>query len=150
MKTLKESILDNDFDIKHLAFPRNRKELENEIRDAYKKGIYNLNFIDTSQIKDFSSLFRDDPNTGRPDFDISEWNVSNGEIFNGMFLGCKKFNSDLSNWDVSDGRDFDGMFCNCKEFNSDLSKWDVSKGRWFENMFKNCPIKDEYKPKGIK
>jgi surface protein len=48
-----------------------------------------------------------------------------------MFSNCDIFNSDLSKWDVSNGEEFDGMFFNCKSFNADLSEWNTSKAvRW--------------------
>jgi len=128
-------------------FPKTNDELRKIIEDHYTAGIYDLNDIDVSQIKDFSDLFFKDNNTGNPEFDVSRWDVSNGINFRLMFYNCEKFNSDLSQWNVSNGEYFSGMFEGCTNFNSDLSNWNVSKGIKFVGMFKNCPIKQEFKPK---
>ena len=63
--------------------PKTKDELKKIIEDTIKEQGYNcdLNFIDTSLIKDMSALF-------------SESN----------------FNGDISKWDVSDAINMDGMF----------------------------------------
>jgi hypothetical protein len=33
-----------------------------------------------------------------------------------MFTGCDKFNCNLSEWNISSGEDFYGMFKDCKQF----------------------------------
>ena len=116
--------------------PTTRKELEAALQEHYKNNIYDLNDIDVSEITNFSSIFMDEdaPNN----FDISEWNVSNGKDFSWMFGGCEKFNCDLSNWDVSKGVDFRYMFYHCNEFNCDLNNWNVNKSRHFNHMFFGC------------
>ena len=53
-----------------------------------------------------------------------------------MFWDCENFNSDLSNWDVSNGEDFEGMFSDCKNLTSlDVSNWEVGNGENFGGMF---------------
>ena len=151
IKYLVESILDDFYDDEqsniigdflrqgdHKYFPINKKELKDVIQEHYDNGIYNLNDIDVSLITDFSSLFTSDRKTGHKDFDISKWDVSNGEDFSYMFFNCETFNSDLSKWDVSSGENFKNMFYRCKKFNCDLSKWDVSIGKDFNYMFYRC------------
>jgi len=127
--------------------PKTNEELKQIIQDHYDAGVYNLNDIDVSKITDFSKLFFEDENTDNTEFDVSEWNVSNGKNFSNMFDGCKEFNCDISRWDVNNGSYFTGMFCNCEKFNADLSNWDVSNGKNFVIMFRDCPIKQEFKPK---
>ena len=149
--------------VKYNYFVETKDELKQIIQDHYANNIYNLNDINTSRIEDFSELFLYDSNTGNPEFDVSEWDVSNGKTFEEMFAkcdnfncdlsnwtvskgenfkfmfsGCNNFNSDLSNWDVSNGIDFAVMFAGCNKFNSDLSNWDVSKGIYFNSMFRSC------------
>ena len=69
---------------------------------------------------------------------LEDWDVSHVEDMDGMFMGCKNFNSDLSKWDVSNVKNMNSMFWNCKKFNSDLSKWDVSGVEDMEDMFNDC------------
>jgi hypothetical protein len=80
--------------------------------------------------------------------DLSEWNVSNVQDMNHMFLRSKFTgkNTDLSWWDVSHVQDMRSMFKDSK-FNGNISKWDVSSVEDAERMFDNCPIKDAHKPK---
>ena len=67
--------------------PKNRKELVKIIEDTIKKegSNCNLNFIDTSCIKDMSYLFSDNKFNG----DILEWDVSNVDNMRGMFFRFK-------------------------------------------------------------
>ncbi|MBR1611708.1 MAG: BspA family leucine-rich repeat surface protein [Methanobrevibacter sp.] len=156
-------------------YPKDRNELNIAIQEHYDKDIYDLNDIDVSKITDFNSLFEMDKNTGNKDFNISEWDVSNGEdfskmfryctklncnlskwnvsngiLFNSMFFNCYKFNSDLNNWDVSKGENFSWMFYTCYEFNCDLSKWKIKDTAKTTSMFNDCDIEDKYKPSGVK
>ena len=67
--------------------PKNRKELVKIIEDTIKKegSNCNLNFIDTSCIKDMSYLFSDNKFNG----DILEWDVSNVDNMRVMFFRFK-------------------------------------------------------------
>ena len=76
----------------------------------------NLNWIDTSSIKDMSILFKD-----------------------------AEFDGDISEWDVSNVINMESMFEN-SSFNQDISNWNVDNVRYTRFIFYNCPIKDEYKP----
>ena len=60
-----------------------------------------------------------------------------------------KFNGDISSWNVSNVEDMWGMFYRSK-FNQDISNWKINKDCARFNMFDDCPIKEEYKPKGIR
>ena len=77
--------------------PKNIKELVKIIEDTIKKegSNCNLNFIDTSCIKDMSYLFSDNKFNG----DISEWDVSNVDNMRGMFLDSK-FSNNISKWNT--------------------------------------------------
>ena len=87
--------------------PKSKNELKIIIQNTIKKkGIKcDLNFIDTSLIKNLSYLFR------KVDFNgnISKWDVSNVKNMQGMFEKSK-FNGDISQWDVSNVTDMSGMF----------------------------------------
>ena len=107
--------------------PNTFDELKNIVKRYVIEGKTNFNDIDVSNIEDFSYLF-----SGLEiirDIDLSEWDVSNGKTFAGMFSGCVNFNSDLSNWDVSNGIDFENMFKLCKKFKSDLSGWNFKSAK---------------------
>ena len=140
--------------------PKNKAQLKSLIEYAFNHNIYDLNFIDTSEITDMSWLF----GYIGCNFDISNWDVSNVKDMTGMFYCCYDFNCDLSNWDVSNvtnmhalfcecykftGKglehwdvsnvtDMDNMFVNCKKFNCDLSDWDISNITRWKNMFGGC------------
>lgn len=113
--------------------------MENIIRETIEKEGNNcdLNFIDTSGIKNMSYLF-EDPKFRDFNGDISKWNVSNVTDMRGMFF-FSKFNGDISKWDVSNVQLFNCMFYNNGVFSGDLSKWNVTKkARDFANMFNNA------------
>ena len=78
--------------------PKTKDELKKIIEDTIEEQGLNcdLNFIDTSLIKDMSYLFEESKFNG----DISKWNVFNVEYMEGMFKNSK-FNTDISKWNVS-------------------------------------------------
>jgi surface protein len=117
-------------------FPKNRKELEQIVKDLINKrgNEADLNDIDTSEITDMSYIFMNSKFNG----DISKWDVSNVKDMTGMFYGSR-FNGDISKWDVSNVEDMYGMF-NGSDFNGDISKLDVSKVKNMNYMFKNTPL----------
>lgn len=130
--------------------PKNLSELQKLCRDLIKErgGNANLNDIDTSNIKYMLRVFMGQP-LG-PDFDVSQWDVSNVESMSAMFKNCGQFNCDLSNWDVSNVKKMRSMFEDCEEFQGiGLDKWNVRDDcdtRW---MFNGCTQIDNY-PKWYK
>ena len=66
--------------------PKTKDELKKIIEDTIKEQGNNcdLNFIDTSLIKNMSGLFYKSYFNG----DISQWDVSNVKDMKGMFMGC--------------------------------------------------------------
>ena len=126
-------------------YPETKKELIKNIKELVKKGITDFNCINTSNITDMSELFKIGIFT-KMSFDVSNWDVSNVENMERMFLTCKDFNCDISNWDVSNVINMKYMFQNCMHFEGEgLENWDVSNvtnmGYMFTNCFKfNCDI----------
>ena len=98
--------------------PKNRMQLKELIKYAFKHSIYDLNFIDTSEITDMYGLF----SNVNHNFDVSGWDVSNVTNMRCTFYKCNMFTGKgLENWDVSNVTDMDNMFTWCKIFNADLS-----------------------------
>lgn len=80
----------------------------------------NLNWLDTSNCRDFSNLF-----DGKEfDGDISEWDTSKVENMARMFQRST-FNGDISKWNISSLQNMSCMFMNNEFFLHDLSCWDV-------------------------
>ena len=125
--------------------PKNKTQLKQLIKYAFKHNIYDLNFIDTSEITDMSLLF----NNCTHNFDVSSWDVSNVINMGYTFYKCNVFTAKgLENWDVSKVKNMNYMFYNCKNFNCDLSNWDISNVTRWKNMFGGCdkiPIPNWYK-----
>jgi hypothetical protein len=42
------------------------------------------------------------------------------------------------------------MFIYAFAFNQDISRWNVKKVKLHTDMYEYCPIKEKYKPNGIK
>ena len=115
--------------------PKNKRQLKQLINYAFKHNIYDLNFIDTSEITDMSLLFAN----CKYDFDISDWDVSNVTNMSYMFYKCNVFTGKgLENWNVSKVKNMNYMFYNCKKFNCDLSDWDISNMTRWKNTFYGC------------
>ena len=115
--------------------PKNKEQLKQLINYTFKHDIYDLNFIDISEITDMSMLFRySDYN-----FDVSDWDVSNVTDMNNMFYCCNNFNCDLSNWDMSNTLRINEMFYGCKNFEGKgLENWKLEKTLFYYNIFAGC------------
>ena len=112
--------------------PKTKDELKTLINKTIKKQGYacDLNFIDTSLIKDMGELFSDSKFNG----DISSWDVSNVTNMSFMFFNSI-FNGNISSWDVSNVTNMSFMFYDCP-FNGNISSWNYRKDVNRENMFK--------------
>ena len=107
--------------------------------------VIDLNFIDTSDVKDFSYLFDstcDERCKHIRYIDISDWDTSSVEDMHGMFTDCVHLESigDISGWNVRRVSDFGRMFKGCYRITEigDLSKWNVLSGKKFNRMFVWC------------
>lgn len=70
--------------------------------------------------------------------DISTWDVSNIEDFQGMFTNARNFNQNLGRWNVSSAKKMSGMFDAASSFNSNLNSWDVSNVTHMLYMFQSA------------
>lgn len=110
---------------------QDRKHLIDLIEDEI---IYNgedcdLNHLDTANVRDMTSLFKNSKFNG----DISQWNVANVTSMDSLFQNSL-FNGDISKWDVSNVKDMDHMF-EKSQFNGDISAWDISNVDTMKSMF---------------
>ena len=129
-----DKFVDSEHNYKY--FPETKKQLIDNIQELLEKGKTDLNCIDTSKITDMSYLFK---NVRGINFDVSNWNVSNGKYLNSMFFECKKFKGNgIENWSVGKVKDMSSMFYNCTNFNCDLSNWDISNVKNMSFAFYNC------------
>lgn len=130
---------------KNLIKAENREHLDKLLSAGIKLVGYNGNFnwIDVSDITDFSFLFSD---YFQFNGDISLWNVSNAETFENMFEGCNRFNCDISQWDVSNCKNFAFMFYGNKSFNQPIGNWNMANATSLDMMFGdsnfNSPLND--------
>ncbi len=132
-----DKFVDSEHNYKY--FPKTKKELIVNIQELFDKGEINLNYIDTSNIKDMSDLFVEISKARKVNFDVSGWDVSNVEKMDNMFNCCFKFNCDLSKWDVSKVKNMHSMFYACMEFEGKgIENWDVSNVENMSYMFYHC------------
>lgn len=131
----REIVDDNEIDLDEIIAkgvrPETRDELKKIIELAVKeKGVrVDLNFIDTSLIKNMTKLFLDSKFNG----DISKWDVSRVTDFNSTFKRSK-FNGDISKWDMSSAVGLQAMFFK-SEFNQDISKWRLINAKYLVCIF---------------
>lgn len=128
--------LDSKVNYREAKIPKTKEELISIIKEEIKRSKdANLNFIDTSQINDMSSLF-DNLNVG--DIYINEWDVSNVKNMDYMFWQNPNFNADISNWDVRNVESMRHAFDGCKKFNCDLKDWRVESLKNCRGIFEDC------------
>ncbi len=102
---------------------------------------------DVSNVTDMGGMFDGAYSFNQP---LDRWDVSNVTHMDDMFKYAKSFNQPIGGWDVSNVTDMYRMFDGAKSFKQDLSKWKIKTKCSTVDMFHACPIKQEYKPKGIK
>ena len=121
-----------------------KKLLERMIEVRGDEG--DFNDIDTSSIKDMSSLFETneyrntkfDQLCKKINGDITGWNVSSVKNMRDMFCGAESFNQPIGNWNVSNVTNMSGMFKYAKSFNQPIGDWNVSSVENMSFMFYNA------------
>ncbi len=83
----------------------------------------NLNWIDTSEIRNMKSLFQ--RISRKFNGDVTRWDVSNVRDMSFMFCGCDYFNRNISKWKTGNVRNMQYMFSAAGSFNCNVSGWDV-------------------------
>ena len=119
----------------------NLSELFGDVYENIKINIADLKYLDTKEVKNFSSMFH----CVLSNIDaLEDWDVSKGTNFSNMFTKSNiKDLQFLENWNVSNGLNFSSMFEKC--FITDLKylkNWDVSKSENLSQMFSGCDIYD--------
>lgn len=100
--------------------------------------IQGLSKIDTSNCKSINAMFYGDTNL--KNFDINDLNVSTITDYRWTFSKMDSITSlVLENWDVSNGENFNGMISECHNLeNIKLGKWNTQNGKSFYAMFSDC------------
>jgi surface protein len=72
--------------------------------------------------------------------DMSFWNVSRATTMSSMFQYATAFNHDLSSWNVSNVTDMEHMLCGATALNGKVSSWDVSQVTDMMAMFEDATV----------
>lgn len=126
---------------KYKYHPKSHNELMNLLKTLLDErgSDADLNDIDTSNVKDMSSLF---PTIHKDihNIDISEWNVTNVTNMNHMFYNTDITTLDLSKWNVENVKSMRGMFFKCKYLRNtgNLNDWKIDKVKDMGFMFNDC------------
>lgn len=104
----------------------------------------NLNW-DVSNVQNMQHMFLD---AAAFNGDISDWNVFRVINMRGMFSGAAAFNSDISRWNVSNVTDMEGMFEGATSFNQNINagennQWNVSSVTGMARMFQGATMFDQ-------
>lgn len=67
-------------------------------------------------VTDFRNVFKD--HAGNPD--VTDWDVSSGRFFDGMFSGAANFNRSLAAWDLRSAESFSGLLRGATSYNQPL------------------------------
>ena len=100
--------------------------------------ISGLEYLNTANITDMSSMFQECSNLKFLDFtNFDTKNVSNMYF---MFNGCSTLTSlDLTNFNTKNVSNMNGMFCDCSNLTSlDLTNFNTAKVTNMDNMFLGC------------
>ena len=94
--------------------------------------------INTTGIKDFSSMFRYCKSLLY--LDLSSFDTSNATTFANMFYGCNSLREiNLNNWDTGEATNMENMFYGCSSLTSlDIDHFDTKNVTNMSNMFQGC------------
>ena len=100
-----------------------------------------LNTVDTSEVRNFRSLFQTHYDSlngvgSTAATIISAWNTASATDMSDMFAYNRNFNQNLSAWNVSNVKSFRRMFAYAKGFNQDLNSWVLSADANVDEMFR--------------
>ena len=90
---------------------------------------------DVSQVQSMENLF-----VGASSFnqDISRWNTSQVVSMSAVFKGATLFNADISGWDVSSVVNMDQMFRYTSSFDQDITGWETGLLGSSDRMFQSA------------
>ncbi len=117
----------------------NGNALFGSLNDPFSNVIsINLINLDTSQVKDMSSMFREAHNL--TDLELGNFNTSNATNMSFMFSNCNSLTTiDTSGFDTSKVWDVQYMFYNCQSLvDLDVSHFDTSLIINMSHMFQQC------------
>ncbi len=99
------------------------------------KGIYFLNYLNTSKVTDISGMFYGCKNI--TSLDLSQLNTENVTTMKSMFAGCSSLTElDLTSFNTAKVTDMSYMFWSCKQLTTlYLTSFSTSKVKSMENMF---------------
>ncbi|EDP71748.1 transmembrane protein, putative [Flavobacteriales bacterium ALC-1] len=72
--------------------------------------------------------------------DVTNWDVSNVEIFDEAFAYCDIFNQPIGGWNMSNATSLDYMFYEAYTFNQPLNNWNVSNVINMEGVFSDAVV----------
>ena len=96
----------------------------------------NEGFYTSTPATDLTYTFYNNGSFNDPD--VSLWDVSSVQYFNGLF-DATSFNQDLSGWNVSNAVNMSAMFSR-SNFDQDLSTWNTGNVTDMSWMFSDCPF----------
>ena len=126
--------------------------------------ISGLEYLNTANITDMSSMFQECSNLKSLDFtnfdtknvsnmyfmfnncpnltslDLTDFNTKNVKNMNGMFCDCSNLTSlDLTDFNTKNVKNMNGMFCDCSNLTSlDITNFNTAKVTNMGNMFLGC------------
>ncbi len=118
----------------HADVMENKAKLQEKINALITVGTPSpdLNHLETCNVTDMSSLFKDKTTFNGA---ISQWDVSNVKSMNSMFHQANAFDQPIGNWNVSNVEDVFRMFSGAWKFDQPIGDWDVSNVTNMKIMF---------------
>ena len=104
------------------------------------KAIDNLQFLNTQNVTDMSTMFMWCQNENLTELDVSKFNTAKVTDMNNMFYMCTHVEAlDVSKFNTAKVTNMNGMFSNCQALEElDLSNFDTGNVTDMNSMFGNC------------